>query len=346
MQAGGKAMSKHTIILVGCGEMANAWLTYVKERENASIVGLVDIKEENAKRAAKAYQLDVPIFTELKEALAQVEATIVIDVTIPSSHKEVVTRALKAGCHVFGEKPMAESMEDAREIQKVVRETGKTYTVMQNRRYVKGIRSLQNFVATGRIGKVGSIHADFFLGPHFGGFREVMDSPLLLDMAIHTFDQARCITGADPLSVYCHEFNPPGSWYEGNASAICIFEMSDGTVFTYRGSWCAEGLPTAWESDWRVTGSKGTVTWANFQEPQCEIIDETKPDAFNRVVKKVDLPYEMKGREGHDGCLDEMFAALEEGRLAETDSTDNFHSISMVLAAIESAKTGKKVNLV
>ena len=40
-----------------------------------------------------------------------------------------------------------------------------------------------------------------------------MESPLLLDMAIHTFDQARFITGADALSVYCHEFNPAGSWY-------------------------------------------------------------------------------------------------------------------------------------
>ena len=37
-----------------------------------------------------------------------------------------------------------------------------------------------------------------------------MDSPLVLDMAIHTFDQARFITGANPISVYCHEFNPPG----------------------------------------------------------------------------------------------------------------------------------------
>jgi predicted dehydrogenase len=94
-------------------------------------------------------------------------------------------------------------------------------SVMQNHRYLKKIHT---------IGTVGSVHADFFLVPHFGGFRDLMDSPLILDMAIHTFDQARLITEANPVSVYCHEFNPPGSWYKGNASVICIFEMSDGVM--------------------------------------------------------------------------------------------------------------------
>src|SRR5581483_10997567 len=141
-----------------------------------------------------------------------------------------------------------------KEVLRVAQKTGNTYSVMQNRRYLKQIRAFRDLLASEAIGTVGSIHADFFLGPHFGGFRDAMESPLIVDMAIHTFDQARFITGADPASVYCHEFNPPGSWYEGNASAICIFEMSDGSVFSYRGSWCAEGLNTSWESDWRVTG--------------------------------------------------------------------------------------------
>ena len=55
----------------------------------------------------------------------------------------------------------------------------------------------------------------------------------------------------------------------------------------------------------------------------------------------VDLPW--SGKDGHFGCLDEMFAALIEDRKAETDCTDNIHSVSMVYKAIESAMTGKKV---
>lgn len=60
-------------------------------------------------------------------------------------------------------------------------------------------------------------------------------------MAIHHFDQARCVIGADALAVTCHEFNPTWSWYRHGAGASATFEMTDGLVFTYRGCWFASG---------------------------------------------------------------------------------------------------------
>ena len=81
------------------------------------------------------------------------------------------------------------------------------------------------------------------------------------------------ISGANPVSVYCQEFNPPGSWYAGNAMAICIYEMSDGSVFNYRGSWCA-GAQTSWEAAWRVTGEKGTAIWDGHDEIYAEFVAE------------------------------------------------------------------------
>ncbi|MRH43350.1 gfo/Idh/MocA family oxidoreductase [Aquibacillus halophilus] len=338
-------MNEHKIIVAGCGSMANTWIDYAVQRENATIVGLVDIFEESAIKMAEKRKLDVPTFTSLSTAITESGAEIVFDATIPASHKQVVETALKAGCHVFGEKPMAETMEDAREEVRLVKETGKHYFVMQNRRYLKQIRAFQSILKADVIGDIESIHADFFIGPHFGGFRDVMDNVLILDMAIHTFDQARFITGLDPVSVYCHEYNSKSSWYKGNASAICIFEMENGTVFTYNGSWCAEGLNTSWESEWRVTGSKGSAKWDGHHAPVCEVVDKSQPEAFIRPVKTVEVPLNWAGRDGHFGCLDEMFEALEQGRLAETDCTDNIKSISMVLGAIESAKTGKKITL-
>src|SRR6266581_2652143 len=72
------------------------------------------------------------------------------------------------------------------------------------------------------------------IGAHFEGFRQHMRHVLLLDMAIHTFDAARLLTGADPVSVYCKEWNPVGSWYDHDASAVAFFEMTNGIVYTYR----------------------------------------------------------------------------------------------------------------
>jgi predicted dehydrogenase len=336
-------LALHKIVIAGCGSMSNTWLDYAEQRDNLEIVGLVDVSIEAAKAMAERRNLHVPLFTDISKALTETNANLVFDVTIPAAHRHIVTTALKAGCHVFGEKPMAESLEDARDVVKVAQETGKKYTVMQNRRYNKQIRAFQDLLASDAIGTIGSIHADFFLGPHFGGFRDEMDSPLIVDMAIHTFDQARFLSGADPVSVYCHEFNPPGSWYKGNASTIIIYEMNDGSVFSYRGSWCAEGLNTSWESDWRVTGSKGSARWDGLNLPIYEIVDPTQPSEFMSKTKIETVSSRWEGREGHWGCLDEMFASIEENRLAETDCTDNIKSMEMVFGALESARTGKKI---
>lgn len=342
-------MKRYRIAVAGCGGMARTWVEYALARQDAEIVALVDLYEESAKAMAQRYDLTCPTFTELAAALEATDANIVFDVTVPDSHKRVTTTALARGCHVFGEKPMASSLADARELVAAAEQAGRMYAVMQNRRYLRHIRALREQIGAGTIGRVGFVGADFFLGPHFGGFREAMASPLIVDMAIHTFDQARFITGADPVSVYCHEFNPPGSWYEGNASAVCIFEMSDGSVFNYRGSWCSVGSPTSWESSWRISGSAGTAIWDGASAPYCEVLAPTPVSAESAAsaspFARIEAPLTWNGKEGHHGCLDEMFAALEEGRPAETVCTDNIKSMAMVFGALESAATGRKVAL-
>ncbi|WP_339158775.1 Gfo/Idh/MocA family oxidoreductase [Paenibacillus sp. FSL W8-0186] len=341
-------MSKqHRIVVAGCGGMSNVWIKELLKRDDALVVGLVDVHIGQAEKVRDAFGLACGVYTGLTEAITGTGADLVIDVTIPDSHFEISTTAMKQGCHVFGEKPMAATMEQARTIIETADATGRSLSVMQNRRYDVNIRALRELIASGTIGRPGMINADFFLGPHFGGFRDVMESPLILDMAIHTFDQARFIAGADPVSVYCHEFNPPGSWYAGNASAVCIYEMSDGSVFSYRGSWCAEGAPTSWEAEWRIIGEKGTAIWDGVQAPYAEVVNagEQAEQKFMRDTVRVEAPLRWNGKPGHEGCLDEMFLALKEGRPAETDCRDNIHSMAMVLGAIESAKSGRKVML-
>lgn len=336
---------KFKVIAAGCGSMANTWVQYALSRKDTEIVGLVDIRAENAHSLAEKFGLKCGIYNNLVRAVSESGANLVFDITVPEAHREIALTAMKMGCDVLGEKPMASSMEEAREMVGTSKELGKNYSVMQNRRYLKNIRALRDLIKSDIIGQPGFVTADFFIGPHFGGFRDIMESPLLLDMAIHTFDQARFITGADALSVYCHEFNPAGSWYRGNAAAVCIFEMSDGSVFNYRGSWCAEGAPTSWESEWRINGSKGTAIWDGRDVPYAEVVDKEKETGFLNHFKRIEAPVNWQGREGHEGCLDEMFDALLEGRKAETDCSDNIKSMAMVFAALESAGTGKKVTI-
>lgn len=333
------------IVLAGCGSMAKKWVNYALSRKDTEIVGCVDIQLESAEKMSAEFALGCPAFTDLAEALRQTNANLVFDVTIPEAHKQVVTTAIAHGCNVIGEKPIATTLADAIEVERLVREAGRSYTVMQNRRFDPNIRGLQKMLQEEVIGDPSHMTANFFLGPHFGGFRELMDSPLLLDMAIHTFDQARFLLQSAPVTVYCHEFNPKGSWYNGNAAAICIFEMFDGSVFTYNGSWCAEGAGTSWQAEWRIVGTKGTAHWDGDHPAYCSVVAEHQPGGLLQQYSQVHPTGHWNGQEGHHGCLDDAFAALLEERPAETDCSDNLQSVAMVFAAIESARTGAKVRV-
>ncbi len=338
-------MKRFRAALVGCGQMANTWVAYALERADTEIVAVVDLNADAAQAMLERHGLTCPAFTTLTAALAATQPNLVFDVTIPDAHEAVALEALASGCDVFSEKPLAAGMAAARRIVDAARAHGRTHAVMQNRRYLHAARALKSSLERGDIGTPGLYTADFFIGAHFGGFRDAMDSPLLLDMAIHTFDSARFFSRANAVSVHCTEFNPAGSWYTGNAAAVCTFTLSSGAVFSYRGMWCAEGFPTSWEADWRITGSLGTARWDGSSAPQLEVLTDPAQPGFTRGVARRELPSEDTAREGHAGCLDEMFTAVLEGRAPETVGSDNAHSLAMVFAALESARTGAVVSI-
>jgi len=337
---------KLRVVMVGCGGMAGAWLNAAKEVGDIEFVGFVDINEAAARKRAEESGAQSPaVGTDLAAVLNAARPEAVFDCTIPEAHHGVTMTALAHGCHVLGEKPLADSMEHAREMVAAARKAGRTYAVIQNRRYLPEIRRLKNFLDTGAIGDFTTLNCDFYLGVHFGGFREKMRHVLLLDMAIHTFDAARYISGSDAVAVYCKEWNPRGSWYDMDASAVAIFEMANGAIYTYRGSWCAEGLPTSWECDWRIIGTKGSAKWDGFQGFQAEAV--AGHEGFDRKMEAIGWPAHDPGTKtgGHAGLLREFAECIHTGKPPETICTDNIKSLAMVFAAIESAETGKRVEI-
>ena len=326
--------------------MANAWLGYITKRGDSEIIGLCDIIISRAEDYKTKYGLNCGVFGDIKTALAACpETNLVVDCTTPDAHEYIITSALNAGADAIGEKPMAETRAQALNQIAAANAAGRSYSVMQNRIYLPGMRTIKKALGDNLIGRLGSVSSDFFIGAHFGGFRDLMDNVLILDMAVHTFYQARFIIGANPKSAYCHEFNPPGSWYKGNASAIAIFEFENGAVYDYRGSWCAEGFNTSWECDWRVIGEKGTIKWDGGANLSAQVKKENV-SGFTVPFDEIKLDFiDTAKNHGHEGCFDEMFSALAEGRPAETDCRENYYAMNMVYGAIESAKYGKKVAL-
>jgi predicted dehydrogenase len=298
---------------------------------------------EAAEKKIQEYSLNAKAGTNLSAILLETKPDFVVDLTVPEAHCAVTCTALAAGCHVIGEKPMANSMDEARKMVAASKAAGKLYMVSQSRRWdVKHVQ-YQQALASGEIGPLTTVNCDFYLGAHFGGFRDEMPSPLILDMAIHHFDMCRLFTQARPLWVYAHEFNPRGSWYKGDVAATCIFQMSDGIVFTYRGSWCAEGCHTSWNGNWRVVGEKGTILYEQDCAPRGEVVVGTT--GFFREKREAVIPAPSLEHLGQRGALREFLEYLRTGKTPQCECQDNIQSLAMVFAAMESSRCGRRVDI-
>jgi len=327
-------------VVVGAGGISGAWFPPLKA-EGIEVAGIVDLDPERAKAQAQKFGLSCEISTDLRRTLRRVRPDFVVDLTVPDAHCRITCTALRAGCHVIGEKPMASSMREARRMVQASAEAGRIYMVSQSRRYVPRHVALQQFLASGEIGPLTTLTCNFFMGCHFGGFRDEMPSPLILDMAIHHFDLARLFSGADPVAVYAREFNPAGSWYKGDVSASCVFEMSNGLFFTYCGSWCAEGIHTSWNGDWRFQGVNGSVVFERDQVSHGAVVTGTT--GFNREKRTFDVPEQTFPATGQHGALREFLQAIQGGPAPQGECHDNIKSLAMVFAVIESSNKKRRV---
>jgi len=318
------------VVVVGAGGMGRAWLRTVEESPLVELAGIVDLDLEAA-RAAAAWlgRPDLPVGAGTARLASDVGAQAVINVTVPAAHHPVTAEALAAGLPVLGEKPVASTVAQGLSLAAAAELHGQLFMVSQSRRYNRQLFEAKRLSAS--LGAVGIVSAEFFKAPQFGGFRDAMDHPLLLDMAIHQFDMARFLLDADPVSVFCEEYNPSWSWYRGDAGATAVFEMSGGERFVFTGSWCSPGRETSWNASWRVSGESGTVLWDGDNEP----VTSLAPDGGSS---------EDPGQE-IAGSLRDFVAAVRTGSIPMGRVHQNIMSLAMVEAAILSAATGSRVSL-
>jgi predicted dehydrogenase len=335
-------------VMAGCGAMSKGWLEAIRGaealRDSLSLVGFADLDRSAAgARAAEFGWTEAATGTDLSAMLRDLRPDLVFDLVVPSARAGVVEAALAQGCHVLSEKPMAASMAEARRLVARAREAGRLHGVVQNRRWLPGIRRARRLLASGGLGDLTAVHCDFFIGAHFGGFRDAMEHVLLLDMAIHSFDAARFLTGLDATGVFCREANPKGSWYAHGASADALFDLRGGATMTYRGSWAAEGARTAWESSWRVIGTRGTLPGTATRA--------SRPSAWRRggllrPLEPVEVPpLDEPLIEGHAGVIADFVEAVRSGRAPLTPGADNIRSLAMVFAPSRAPETRRYVSL-
>ena len=320
------------VIVVGAGGMGQAWLDTIARRADLRVSAVVDVVEQAAQACIDRRGLDASAFTDVDQALAAAPADLLVNVTIPEAHLPVSSASVRAGVPVLTEKPVTPTVAEALRLAALSRSRGVLVATSQSRRHARGITAFRD--ALRAAGGAEQLDAQFFQNPRFGGFRDRMPHPLLVDMAIHTFDQARFVLGTEPVSVYCEEFNPSWSWYDGAAAAEAVFAFAGGSRFAYSGSWCADGLQTSWNGAWRGSAAGGTASWDGETDVRTQGRDG---DAASLPLPDAD--------EGLDAALAEFLSALDGGPAPSGEIHRNIWSLAMVEAAVTSAEQGRRVLL-
>ena len=109
-----KQESSVKVGVIGCGTISGIYLQNAKRLRILDVVACADLDLERAQ--ARAQEWEIPRACSVGELLADPAIEIVINLTVPAAHAEVTLAALEAGKHVYSEKPLTLSREEARRI--------------------------------------------------------------------------------------------------------------------------------------------------------------------------------------------------------------------------------------
>lgn len=331
------------VIVVGAGSMGSWWAREIVASEVAELVGVADLVEGAPQRVIDQSGAEDPaavaVGTDGVELALELGADLIVNPTVPVAHHPVTVKALHAGIPVLGEKPVTETLPEAISLLAHAELTGVPFMVSQSRRFFRQVRQLRSFVAAH--GPTVMTSAFFSLFTEMKGFRRTQDHPLLRDMGIHAFDTARYILDADPVAVTARGTRPEWSVYHHDATVSATFEMSDGSLFAYHGTWNARGLPTWWNSEWRIGAQHGSATWDGTGAPVVGTEDEEETARLQAAIDAETAPEPDQIA----ASLVECVSALREGRTPMCEIHENVLSFAMVEAAVAAVERGERVEI-
>lgn len=331
------------VVVVGAGSMGSWWAREIVASGVAELVGVADLVEGAPQRvidqSGAADPAAVAVGADGVDLALELGADLIVNPTVPVAHHPITVKALHAGIPVLGEKPVTETLPEAISLLAHAELTGVPFMVSQSRRFFRQVRQLRSFVAAH--GPTVMTSAFFSLFTEMDGFRRTQDHPLLRDMGIHAFDTARYILDADPVAVTARGTRPEWSVYHHDATVSATFEMSDGSLFVYHGTWNARGLPTWWNSEWRIGAQHGSATWDGTGAPVVGTEDEEETARLQAAIDAETAPEPDQIA----ASLVECVSALREGRTPMCEIHENVLSFAMVEAAVTAVERGERVEI-
>lgn len=344
------------VIVVGCGNMGSSHARAYSRVAGFTLAGLVDRSADRAARLG-AELGGVPVFSAVDAAIAAARPDAIAVCTYPETHHELTVKALGAGLHVFVEKPLAGTVEDAEDIAARAAGSGRKVVVGYILRHHP---AWQRFVEEARtLGKPLVMRMNLnqqSSGETWAVHRKLMGSMSpIVDCGVHYVDIMCQMTRSRPVRVQAigarltDEISP--SMYNYGHLHV-VFE--DGSVGWYEAGWGPMMSETAYFVK-DVIGPNGSVSIAEPGGEQSsgsdDIDSHTKTssllrhDAATMQNRRIDTSDEPGHQELCDREQEYFLRSIREDLDLREHLADAVNSLRIVLAADRSVRTGAIVTL-
>ena len=328
--------------LVGCGSFGGVHLDVLTRLAGTEIAALCDIHPESCERLRERFGLDVPCYTDYREMLAAERENIdIVDVvTSDKAHCPVTLAALEAGCQVMCEKPMSLFTEECTAMVKKAEEMNRLLMVGQVCRCAPGFVKAKELVDSGEIGELYFVESeyahDYTNIKGVDNWRVDPDREPIIGGACHAIDLLRWIAG-DPTDTTAYSNHKVLTDWPVDDTTVAIFRFPNqviGKVFTSIGCKRNYTMRTV------LYGTKGTII-VNNTDPSLELY-RLQPDGRAALTQ---LPLTI---DNHNVMEEHRLLreAVLNGVPLVTTGTEGARTVAVCRAVVESAETGKPVEIV
>jgi myo-inositol 2-dehydrogenase/D-chiro-inositol 1-dehydrogenase len=258
--------------VVGTGNRGSYLLSGVLDQSNAKVLAVCDTKPDRLDKAATAAAKDSPAaYSDWRRIIDRKDIEAVFIATPPNLHSEMAIAALKAGKHVYCEKPIGVTPAQVRDLVRVAKASKKVFTAGQQLRSFKQLGEAVRKIREGAIGDViwvkAQRHATADLD-HDGTsgdwyFDVTKSGGYLIEQSVHNLDLCNWAIGAHPSracgfgGIQLYKNDPPGRTIFDSGSLT--FEYPNGVKLSFtQNVFHPRGLPAGGQYIY-VYGTKGAV---------------------------------------------------------------------------------------
>jgi predicted dehydrogenase len=340
--------------IIGCGSIARQrHAAEYKRNANTVITGVFDVSRERAE--AMAQDFGGKVFDTVEELIADASIDVVSVCVANAYHAPITIDALNHGKHVLCEKPMAITLKDCEEMLAAEQKSGKRLLIDHNQRLTPAHKKAKEIVASGELGRVISFAATFgHKGPEMWSADKSSNTWFfkknaaafgsMADLGIHKIDLMRYLIGSDVKNVFSRLATldkkfPDGTPIEVDDNSVEILTFENGALGTVTTSWTHYGEECNASS---LYCEKGTIRLYHDPKYSLQVVyaDGTKAHyELDRMQTNDDA------QQRTSGVIDVFVDSILTGNKSILDAEDILNSMRVVFACLESAESGRIVEL-